>query len=210
VLAFDPYISESAAKEFSVELVVLEKLLEESDFISLHTAVSPLTQNMINAQSIGMMKKGVRIVNAARGELIHEADLAAALKSGHVAGAALDVFAEEPPKNSPLVGLPNVICTPHVAGSTAEAQEELGNQVAVQVRDYLMEGVIRNAVNLPALSPEHAALFGAGGAAGIAGVASGGNAACAGEDPVCRRAGGSGNASFAQRGACRPAERSVG
>ena len=129
-------------------------MLAESDFISLHTAVSPLTKNMINAQSIAMMKKGVRIVNAARGELINEEDLAAALKSGHVAGAALDVFAEEPPKNSPLVGLPNVICTPHVAGSTAEAQEELGNQVAVQVRDYLVEGVIRNAVNLPALSPE--------------------------------------------------------
>ena len=154
VLAFDPYISEAAGKEYSVELVLLEKLLEESDFISLHTAVSPLTRNMINAQSIGMMKKGVRIVNAARGELINEADLAAALKSGHVAGAALDVFAEEPPKNSPLVGMPNVICTPHVAGATAEAQEELGNQVAAQVRDYLVEGVIRNAVNLPALSPE--------------------------------------------------------
>jgi D-3-phosphoglycerate dehydrogenase len=154
VLAFDPYISEAAAKELSVELVPMEELLEQSDFISLHTAVSPLTQNMINAQAIGMMKKGVRIVNAARGELINEADLAAALKSGHVAGAALDVFAEEPPKNSPLIGLPNVIATPHVAGSTAEAQEELGTQVAVQVRDYLVEGVIRNAVNLPALSPE--------------------------------------------------------
>jgi D-3-phosphoglycerate dehydrogenase / 2-oxoglutarate reductase len=154
VLAFDPYISEAAAKEYSVELVALEQLLAESDFISLHTAVSQLTRNMINAQSIAMMKKGVRIVNAARGELINEADLAAALKSGGVAGAALDVFAEEPPKNSPLIGLPNVICTPHVAGSTAEAQEELGNQVAVQVRDYLVEGVIKNAVNLPALSPE--------------------------------------------------------
>jgi D-3-phosphoglycerate dehydrogenase len=154
VLAFDPYISEAAAKELAVELVPMEELLEQSDFISLHTAVSPLTQNMINAQAIGMMKKGVRIVNAARGELINEADLAAALKSGHVAGAALDVFAEEPPKNSPLIGLPNVIATPHVAGSTAEAQEELGTQVAVQVRDYLVEGVIRNAVNLPALSPE--------------------------------------------------------
>jgi D-3-phosphoglycerate dehydrogenase len=154
VLAFDPYISEAAAKELSVELVPMKELLEQSDFISLHTAVSPLTQNMINAQAIGMMKKGVRIVNAARGELINEADLAAALKSGHVAGAALDVFAEEPPKNSPLIGLPNVIATPHVAGSTAEAQEELGTQVAVQVRDYLGEGVIRNAVNLPALSPE--------------------------------------------------------
>ena len=154
VLAFDPYISESAAKELSVALVPMEQLLAESDFISLHMAVSALTQNMINAQVIGMMKKGVRIVNAARGELINEADLAAALKSGHVAGAALDVFAEEPPKKCPLIGLPNVIATPHVAGSTAEAQEELGTQVAVQVRDYLVEGVIRNAVNLPALSPE--------------------------------------------------------
>lgn len=154
VVAFDPYISEAAARELSVELMPFEKLLAESDFISLHTAVSPQTQNMINASAIARMKKGVRIVNAARGELINEADLAAALKSGHVAGAALDVFVEEPPKNSLLIGLPNVICTPHVAGSTAEAQEELGIQVAVQVRDYLAEGVIRNAVNLPALSPE--------------------------------------------------------
>jgi D-3-phosphoglycerate dehydrogenase / 2-oxoglutarate reductase len=154
MVAYDPYISEAAARELSVALMPLEKLLAESDFISLHTAVSPQTQNMINAVTIAQMKKGVRIVNAARGELINEADLAAALKSGHVAGAALDVFVEEPPKNSPLIGLPNVICTPHVAGSTAEAQEELGIQVAVQVRDYLADGVIRNAVNLPALSPE--------------------------------------------------------
>src|SRR5258706_5177820 len=109
---------------------------------------------MINAGSIAKMKKGVRIVNAARGELINEADLAAAIKTGHVAGAALDVFAEEPPKNCPLIGLPNVITTPHVAGSTAEAQEELGTQVALQIRDYLADGVIRNAVNLPALSPD--------------------------------------------------------
>jgi D-3-phosphoglycerate dehydrogenase len=154
VLAFDPYISEAAAKELGVELVKLDELLAESDVLSMHTAVSQQTQNMINAQTIAKMKKGARIVNAARGELINEADLAAALKSGHVAGAALDVFAEEPPKNSPLIGLPNVISTPHVAGSTAEAQEELGIQVAVQVRDYLAEGVIRNAVNLPALSPD--------------------------------------------------------
>jgi len=154
VIAFDPYISESAAKEMGVELVPMERLLAESDFISLHTAATPQTKNMINRQTISTMKKGVRIVNAARGELINEADLAEALKSGQVAGAALDVFVEEPPKNSPLVGLPNVIGTPHVAGSTAEAQEELGIQVAVQVRDYLAEGVIRNAVNLPALSPE--------------------------------------------------------
>lgn len=154
VVAFDPFISEAAANELSVELVPLEKLLADSDFISLHTAVSPQTKEMINAASIAKMKKGVRIVNAARGELINETDLAAAIKSGHVAGAALDVFAEEPPKNCPLIGLPNVITTPHVAGSTAEAQEELGTQVAVQIKDYLVDGMIRNAVNLPALSAD--------------------------------------------------------
>ncbi|HXM99751.1 MAG TPA: phosphoglycerate dehydrogenase [Candidatus Dormibacteraeota bacterium] len=154
VVAFDPFISEAAANELSVELVPLEKLLADSDFISLHTAVSPQTKEMINAASIAKMKKGVRIVNAARGELINEADLAAAIKSGHVAGAALDVFAQEPPKNCPLIGLPNVITTPHVAGSTAEAQEELGTQVAVQIKDYLVDGMIRNAVNLPALSAD--------------------------------------------------------
>jgi D-3-phosphoglycerate dehydrogenase len=154
VLAYDPFISEAAAREVSVELVPLEKLLAESDFVSLHTALSPATQNLINAATIEKMKKGARLVNAARGELVDEAALAEALKSGKLAGAALDVFAEEPPKNSPLVGLANVIATPHVAGSTAEAQEEVGTQIAVQVRDYLAEGVIRNAVNLPALSAD--------------------------------------------------------
>src|SRR6202140_1070937 len=154
VVAFDPFISEAAARELSVELVPLDQLLAECDFSSLHTAVSPQTRGTTNAGPIARMKKGVRIVNAARGELINEADLAAAIKSGHVAGAALDVFAEEPPKNCPLIGLPNVITTPHVAGSTAEAQEELGTQVALQIRDYLAEGIIRNAVNLPALSAD--------------------------------------------------------
>jgi D-3-phosphoglycerate dehydrogenase len=154
LIAYDPFISEAAAKELSVQLVPLDQVYSESDFISLHTAVSPQTQNMINAASIAKMKKGVRIINAARGELINEADLAEAIKSGHVGGAALDVFAEEPPKNCPLIGLPNVIATPHVAGSTTEAQEELGMQVAVQVRDYLVEGIIKNAVNLPALSAD--------------------------------------------------------
>ena len=154
VLVYDPYISEAAAREVSVDLVPLEKLLEESDFVSLHTALSPATQNLINAATIEKMKTGARIINAARGELIDEAALAAALKSGKLAGAALDVFAEEPPKNSPLVGLSNVIGTPHVAGSTTEAQEEVGTQVAVQIKDYLAEGIIRNAVNLPALSAD--------------------------------------------------------
>jgi D-3-phosphoglycerate dehydrogenase len=154
VLGYDPYISEAAAREINVELVPLETLLAESDFISLHTALSPATQNLINAATIEKMKKGARIINAARGELIDEAALASALKSGQLAGAALDVFAEEPPKNSPLIGLVNVIGTPHVAGSTAEAQEEVGTQVAVQIKDYLADGIIRNAVNLPALSAD--------------------------------------------------------
>src|SRR5256714_5975986 len=154
VLGYDPYISEAAAREVQVELVPLEKLLAESDFVSLHTALSPSTQNLINATTLAQMKKGARLINAARGELVEEAALAEALKSGYLAGAAIDVFIEEPPKNSPLVGLPSVIATPHVAGSTAEAQEEVGTQIAVQVRDYLAEGVIRNAVNLPALSAD--------------------------------------------------------
>src|SRR5580692_4298167 len=154
VLGYDPYISEAAAREVQVELVPLDKLLAESDFVSLHTALSPATQNLINAETLAKMKKGVFIINAARGELIEEAALADALKSGHIGGAGLDVFAVEPPKNSPLVGLPNVIATPHIAGSTTEAQEEVGTAIAVQVRDYLVDGVIKNAVNMPALSPD--------------------------------------------------------
>src|SRR5256886_13666057 len=109
VVAYDPYISEAAAKDLQVELFPLDRLYAEGDFISLHTALSPATTNMINAASIEKMKKGARIVNAARGELINEADLAAALKSGRLGGAALDVFVEEPPRHSPLLGLPIVI-----------------------------------------------------------------------------------------------------
>ncbi|PYU02849.1 MAG: hypothetical protein DMG33_18030 [Acidobacteria bacterium] len=154
VLAFDPYISEAAAREAEVELAPLERLLAESDFVSLHAALSPATQNMINSATLAQMKRGARLINAARGELMEEAALAGALKSGHLAGAAVDVFVEEPPKNSPLVGLPNVIATPHVAGSTEEAQEEVGTLIEQQVRDFLADGIIRNAVNLPALSAE--------------------------------------------------------
>src|SRR6266567_4319121 len=156
ILAYDPYISEAAAKELQVELVSLERLLAESDFISMHTALSPATQKMINAESIQKMKKTARIVNAARGELIDEAALADALKSGRLAGAALDVFVEEPPKNTPLIGLPNVICTPHIAGSTAEAQEEVGTHL---LRSAVLAGVLNavldekvNVVNAPAMA----------------------------------------------------------
>ncbi len=154
VLAHDPFVTPAAAAEVEVELVPLDDLLRRSDVISLHTSLSAQTEKLIDAAAIAKMKKGVRIINCARGELIDEAALAEALKSGHVAGAALDTFAKEPPKDSPLVGLPNVIATPHIAGSTAEAQEEVGTAIAQQLRDFLADGTIRNAVNMPALSPD--------------------------------------------------------
>ncbi|HVB87966.1 MAG TPA: phosphoglycerate dehydrogenase [Candidatus Dormibacteraeota bacterium] len=154
VLAFDPYVTPAAAREAEAELVSLDELLRQSDVISLHSSLSHTTEKMIDAAAIAKMKKGARIVNCARGEMIDEAALAEALKSGQLAGAALDTFAVEPPKNSPLIGLPNVIATPHIAGSTAEAQEGVGMAIAQQVHDYLAEGIVRNAVNLPPMSPD--------------------------------------------------------
>ncbi|MGA2510016.1 MAG: phosphoglycerate dehydrogenase [Candidatus Acidiferrales bacterium] len=154
VLAYDPFVTPAAAREVEVELVPLDDVLRQSDVVSLHTSLSAVTEKMLDAAAIAKMKKGARLVNCARGELIDEAALAEALKSGHLAGAALDTFAQEPPKNSPLIGLPNLIATPHIAGSTAEAQEEVGTAIAQQVRDYLSDGLIRNAVNMPALSPD--------------------------------------------------------
>jgi D-3-phosphoglycerate dehydrogenase len=154
VLAHDPYVSAAVAREVDAAMVPLDELLARSDFVSLHTSLSPATEKMINAQSIVQMKRGARLINCARGELVDEAALAEALRSGRLAGAAVDAFAEEPPRNSPLLGLPNVVLTPHVAGSTAEAQEEVGTLIAQQVRDFLAEGVLRNAVNLPTLSTE--------------------------------------------------------
>ena len=154
VLAHDPYVTPAAAREVEVELVPLEDLLRRSDVISLHTSLSAATEKMINAATIAKMRRGTRLINCARGELIDEAALAEALRSGHLAGAAVDTFAEEPPKNSPLVELANLIATPHIAGSTAEAQDEVGTLIAQQVRDFLADGVIRNAVNMPAMSAE--------------------------------------------------------
>ncbi|MGA3292506.1 MAG: phosphoglycerate dehydrogenase [Candidatus Acidiferrales bacterium] len=154
VIAYDPYVTPAAAREVEVELAPLDEVLRQSDVISLHTSLSAQTEKIIDAAAIAKMKRGARLINCARGELIDEAALAEALKSGQIAGAALDTFAQEPPKNSPLIGLPNVIATPHIAGSTAEAQEEVGTAIAQQIRDYLAEGLIRNAVNMPALSPE--------------------------------------------------------
>jgi D-3-phosphoglycerate dehydrogenase len=154
VLACDPFLTEDTAREAGVILVPLDQLLAESDFLSLHTALVPETERMINAANLAKTKRGAYLVNTARGELVDEAALADALRSGQLAGAGLDVFAVEPPKDSPLLSLSNLVATPHVAGSTAEAQEEVGTLIAQQVRDFLADGVVRNAVNLPSLSAE--------------------------------------------------------
>jgi D-3-phosphoglycerate dehydrogenase / 2-oxoglutarate reductase len=154
VVAHDPYVSAVAARELEVELATLEEVLKQANVLSLHTSLSASTENLINAAALAKMKKGAWIINCARGELIDEGALAEALKSGHIAGAGLDTFAQEPPKGSPLIGLPNVIATPHIAGSTREAQEEVGTAIAHQVKDYLVDGMIRNAVNMPSLSAD--------------------------------------------------------
>ncbi|MGH9859493.1 MAG: phosphoglycerate dehydrogenase [Candidatus Acidiferrales bacterium] len=155
VVAHDPYVAANVAREIGVELLGLDELLACADFVSLHTALSPATEKLINAERIARMKRGARLVNTARGELVDEAAVAGALRAGQLAGAALDVFAAEPvPADWPLRGLPNVIATPHVAGSTREAQEEVGYLIAQQVRDFLGEGILRNAVNLPNISAE--------------------------------------------------------
>ncbi|HVU47815.1 MAG TPA: phosphoglycerate dehydrogenase [Terracidiphilus sp.] len=154
IIGVDPFVSAAVAREAGIRLVQLEELFSSSDYLTLHVGLTPQTHGIINAKTLAAMKKGVRIVNCARGELIDDAALVEALKSGHVAGAALDVFVEEPPKNSPYFGLENVILSPHIAGSTAEAQEAVGVQIAMQVREYLKLGVVQNAVNLPSLSHE--------------------------------------------------------
>ncbi|HEX3353900.1 MAG TPA: phosphoglycerate dehydrogenase [Terriglobales bacterium] len=152
VVAHDPFVSTAVAKEQGIRMGKLEEVYAASDYLSLHVGLTPQTSGMINAESIAKMKAGVRLVNCARGELIDEAALAQALKQGRVAGAALDVFTEEPLKNSPLTAIENVILTPHIAGSTREAQEAVGYQIAHQVKEYLKDGVIQNAVNVPSVS----------------------------------------------------------
>lgn len=154
IIAYDPYVSSLIARESGVKLVSLDVLLQASDFISLHASLTPETRQMLNARTLGRTKPGVRIVNCARGELINEEDLIAALESGQVAGAGLDVFETEPPRDLRLASHPKVIATPHIAGSTEEAQEIVGVRIAEQVRDYLLQGVARNAVNMPSVSAE--------------------------------------------------------
>ncbi len=154
VIAHDPFVSGVVAKEQGIELASLEQVYAEGDYVSLHVGVTPQTTGMIDADALGKMKRGARLLNCARGELVDEAALAEALRRGHLAGAALDVFAHEPPKDSPLLELENVLATPHIAGSTHEAQEAVGYQIALQVKEYLKHGVIQNAVNVPSVSAE--------------------------------------------------------
>lgn len=155
LLVYDPYVSERLAQDLNVKLVSLDELFAASDLITLHVPLLEATRHLINAQSIARMKTGVRIINTARGELVHEADLAAALDSGKVAAAALDVLSVEPPaKDNPLLKHPKVIVTPHIAASTTEAQEVVGVEIAEQVRAFLRDGIIRNAVNFPSVSFE--------------------------------------------------------
>ncbi|NBX02888.1 MAG: phosphoglycerate dehydrogenase [Alphaproteobacteria bacterium] len=157
VVAFDPYLSVERAQAIHVEKVELEELLKRADFITLHTPLTEGTKNILNSESFAKCKKGVRVINCARGGLINEADLKLALESGQVAGAALDVFEEEPAKNNPLFGMANVVCTPHLGASTNEAQENVAVQVAEQMADYLTNGAVTNALNIPSMSAEDAA-----------------------------------------------------
>src|SRR5476649_1537176 len=156
VIAYDPFLSEERARDLGVEKVELDVLFKRADFITLHTPLTEKTKNIIDAAVIKTMKKGVRIVNCARGGLVDEVALAEALKSGQVAGAAFDVFVEEPATNNPLFSLPNVVCTPHLGAATSEAQENVALQVAEQMSDYLLQGAISNAVNFPSITAEEA------------------------------------------------------
>ena len=156
VIAYDPFLSPERAEDIGVEKVELNDLLARADFITLHVPMTPETKNILSAEALAKTKKGVRIVNCARGGLIDEAALKAALDSGHVAGAALDVFAVEPAKENVLFGNEKVVATPHLGASTNEAQENVALQVAEQISDYLLTGAITNALNMPSISAAEA------------------------------------------------------
>ncbi|MEP2745218.1 MAG: phosphoglycerate dehydrogenase [Bauldia litoralis] len=156
VVAFDPFLSDERAIQLGVDKVDLDELLRRADFITLHTPLTDNTRNIIDAAAIAKMKKGVRVINCARGGLVVEEDLAAGIKDGKVAGAGFDVFVTEPAESSPLFGLPNVVCTPHLGASTTEAQENVAVQVAEQMSDYLLDGAVTNALNMPSISAEEA------------------------------------------------------
>ncbi len=156
VVAYDPFLTAERAQEIGVEKVELDDIFARADFITLHTPLTDQTRNIIDAKSLAKCRKGVRIINCARGGLVVEADLKAALESGQVAGAAIDVFAEEPAKQNILFGMENVVCTPHLGASTTEAQENVALQIAEQMSDFLLTGAVVNALNMPSVSAEDA------------------------------------------------------
>ena len=156
VVAFDPYLSEKRALDLGVEKVELDALLSRADFITLHTPLTEATRNILSRDALAKTRKDVRIINCARGGLVDEAALGEAIRSGHVAGAALDVFETEPATDSPLFGLEKIICTPHLGAATAEAQENVALQVAEQMSDFLLTGAVSNAINMASVSAEDA------------------------------------------------------
>ncbi|MFQ5736344.1 MAG: phosphoglycerate dehydrogenase [Thermodesulfobacteriota bacterium] len=162
VIAYDPFISAEAADKLGIALVSMDELFKRSDFISIHVPLTNDTRGIVNAEAFAKMKKGVKLINCARGGIVNEADLAAAVREGIVSGAAFDVFEQEPPApDNPLLALDEVILTPHLGASTAEAQESVAVAVAEQMADYLINGTIRNAVNVPSVPAELLASLGA-------------------------------------------------
>lgn len=159
VIAFDPFLSEEKADEMGIEKVEIMQLFKRADFITIHTPLTAETKNMISRKTINLMKDGVYIINCARGGIVNENDLLEGLNRGKVAGAALDVFEKEPPENNPLVGHEKVVCTPHLGASTQEAQENVAVAVAEQIRDYLINGTIRNAVNFPSIPADQVSIL---------------------------------------------------
>ncbi|MBO6897120.1 MAG: phosphoglycerate dehydrogenase [Shimia sp.] len=160
VIAYDPFLSEEKAAKMGVEKVELEELLPRADFITLHVPFTEQTANILSAENLAKTKKGVRIINCARGGLVDEEALAELVKSGHVAGAAFDVFKEEPATENALFNLPNVVCTPHLGAATTEAQENVALQVAEQMSNYLLTGAVENALNMPSVTAEEAKVMG--------------------------------------------------
>ncbi len=160
VVAYDPFLSEEKAEKMGVEKVELDVLLKRADFITLHVPLTDSTRNILSRENLAKTKPGVRIINCARGGLVDEAALAEMLQSGHVAGAAFDVFSVEPATENPLFNLPNVVCTPHLGASTSEAQENVALQVAEQMANYLLDGAVENALNMPSMSADEAKVMG--------------------------------------------------
>jgi D-3-phosphoglycerate dehydrogenase len=154
VIAYDPYIKPETIEKLDIEPVSFDELLRRADYITIHTPRTDETLNMINKEAIGKMKKGAMVINCARGGIVNEEDLYEALVSGHLHGAALDVFSKEPPGVTKLMDLPNFICTPHLGASTQEAQDNVAKDVAEQVVAYLLHGTVKNAVNVPGISAE--------------------------------------------------------